>query len=213
MRQFGPVVEAVDEGEKVGGVKKEAPQIQAKARDRCDRQFLFNLGDGLFLNAVHVVPKALAGQLGTLDAEQARQNGLVIPFTHFGLATRGDTPVEAGDQEVLAHGRSLVPAFGDMSVDGGYDVELLGYVEGRNQGAELADDDVVGLRIGKAPDQLLTRADVFCPNDLRLAVDALTLPQIVVGPAADDLLGEARHDVRSYTISHLLSRCCVAITA
>src|SRR6266542_1737788 len=133
-------------------VASKAPEIQAKARDRCGRQFLFNLGDGLFLNAIHVVPKALAGQLGALDPEQARQHGLVIPFTHFGFATRGDAPVEAGDQEVLAHGRSVVAPFRDMSIDGGYDIELLGYVEGRNQSAEFADDDVVGLRIGKAPD-------------------------------------------------------------
>jgi hypothetical protein len=47
------------------------------------RQFLLNPGDELFLNAVHVVPKALAGQLRALDAEQARQNSLVWVLVGF----------------------------------------------------------------------------------------------------------------------------------
>ena len=45
--QRGALVEAVDEGEEVGGVKQQTPQIQAEPRDGRARQILFDRGDVL----------------------------------------------------------------------------------------------------------------------------------------------------------------------
>jgi len=189
LREVYPVVETVDEGEEVCGVKKETPQIQAEVGNRCGGNVSFNLADGLFVDAIHVVPKALATQLRALDPEEAGQDGVVIPCSDLRLAVREDAPVEASDQEVFAHGWSLGSPLGDMSVDRGHGIELLGYVEGGDQGAKFTDDDLLGLRSREATDQLLRGADVFLPDDLRLAVNALALPEVVVGSTADHLLG------------------------
>jgi len=193
LRELWSVVETVDKGEKVCGVKKQAPQVETKARDRSGRDFPLDMDDGVFVDTVHVVPKPLTGQLRDLGAQQARQNGLLIPFTDLGLAAWSDTPIEAGDKQVLPHGRALSAALGDMAVDGGSDIELLSHVEGGNQRTKFTDHTLLGLRVGESKDQLLGGADVFLPHDLRLAVDALTLAQVVVRPAADELFNEARH--------------------
>jgi len=53
-------------------------------------------------------------------------------------------------------------------------------------------------RYNEAVQEALRRAEVDGGDDLGLAVHALGLAQVVVGSAADDLLGEAGHRRRSY---------------
>ena len=67
----------------------------------------------------------------------------------------------------------------------------------------------MGLRVGESKDQLLGGADVFLPDDFRLAVDALTLAQVVVRPAADDFFNEARQYLGHTINPDGLSRTCI----
>ena len=69
LRQLGSAVEAVEEGEEVGGVKQEAPQVQAETRDGQARKILFDSGDLFRRNALHVVPEALARQLSGREGQ------------------------------------------------------------------------------------------------------------------------------------------------
>ena len=189
----GPVVETVDEGKKVSGIKEQASQIETKPGDRGGGDLLFDGDDSLFINPFHIIPKSLAAQLRGLDADQAREDGLLIPVTDLGLTSRGDTAVEGGDEEVLTHRGALGAAFGDMAVNGSGDIELLGHVEGGGQGAEFADNRFLGIRVGESEDQLLRGADVFLPDDLGFAVDASALAEVVIGVTADEFFGEAGH--------------------
>jgi hypothetical protein len=80
-----------------------------------------------------------------------------------------------------------------MAVNSSDDVELLGYVEGGDQGAKLPDDGLLRIWPGESEDQLLRVTDVFLPDDLGFTVDASTLTEVVIGFTADELFSEAGH--------------------
>jgi len=189
----GPVVEAVDEGKKVSGIKEQASQIETKAGDRGGGDLLFDGDNSLLINPLHIVPKSLAAQLRGLDADQAGEDGFLIPVTDLGLTSRGDTAVEGSDEEVLTDRGALGAAFRDMAVNGSGNMELLSHVEGGYQGAKFADDRFLGIRAGESEDQLLRGTDVFLPDDLGFAVDASALAEVVIGVTADEFFGEAGH--------------------
>jgi len=191
----GPVVETVDERKKVRGIKEHTPQIQTKAGDSSGRDFLFDGNDRLFINPFHIVPKSLAAQLRGLDPDQTREDGSLVPVSHLGLASRGDTAVEGSDEEILPNRVTLGAAFGDMAVNRRDDIELLSHMEGGHQGAELADDGVLGMRVGESQGQLLRGTDVFLPADFGFAVNASALPEIVIRFTADEFFGKACHQL------------------
>jgi len=191
--ECGPVVEGVDEGEKVGGIKDQTTQIEAKARDGGGSALPFDEYDGLGVDPLHVVPKPLAAQLRSLDADQSGKDSLLIPVADLGLASGGNTAVEGSQEEVLPYGGTLGAAFGDMAVNGGDDIELLGHVEGGGHRAKFSDDGFLGIGTGESEDQLLGGADVFLPDDLGFAVDASAFAQVVIGSPADEFLSEASH--------------------
>jgi len=193
LRKPCPAVEAVNEGKKVGGIKKQAPQIEAKARDGRGGDLPFDIHDGLFVDPLHVIPKPLATELRSLDADQPWEDGFLIPISDLGFASGGNTAVEGSDQEVLTDCGTLSPTFGYMAVNSSDDVELLGYVEGSDQGAKLPDDGLLRIWAGESEDQLLGVTDVFLPDDLGFTVDASTLTEVVIGFTADEFFSEAGH--------------------
>jgi len=189
----GPVVETVDEGKKVRGIKEQASQIETKAGDRGGGDLLFGGDNSLFINPLHIIPKSLAAQLRGLDADQAREDGLLIPVTDLGLTSRGDTAVEGSDEEVLTHRGALGASFGDMAINGRDDIELLSHVENGDDGAEFPDDRFLRIRVGESEYQLLRRTDVLLPDDLRFAIDASALAEVVIGITSNEFFGEAGH--------------------
>lgn len=193
LRKPCPAVEGVDEGKKVGGIKKQASQIEVKVRDSRGGELLFDRHDGLFVDPLHVIPKPLATQLRSLDANQPREDGSLIPVTDLCLASGGDTAVQGGDQEVLTDCGTLSGAFGDMAVNRCNEVELLGYVEGGDQGPKLPDDGLLRIWVGESEDQLLGVTDIFLPDDFGFTVDASTLTEVIIGFPADELFSEAGH--------------------
>lgn len=196
----GPVVEAVDERKKVRGVKEQTPQIETKSRDGSGRNFLFDGNDRLIINPFHIVPKSLAAQLRGLDPDKTREDGSLVPVTDLGLTSRGDTAIEGSDKEVLPNRGALGAAFGDIAVNRRDDIELLSHMEGGHQGAELADDGFLGMRVGESQGQLLRGTDVFLPDDFGFAVDASAFSEIVIRFAADEFFGKASHQL-GHTIS------------
>lgn len=127
--QFRSIVEAVDEGEEVGSIEKQASQIQAEVRHCGCGDLLLDLADRQLVDPIHVVPEPLAGQLRTLDAKQAGKHGLIVPFAGFRLAAGRHATVEAGHQEIFTDRRPLAPLLGSIAVEKGYNLELAGNIE------------------------------------------------------------------------------------
>ncbi len=63
----GLVVEGVDEGQEVGGVEEHLAQVDLEVADQGGDEVAFDGLDGVGGDAVHVVPKALAGELGGFE--------------------------------------------------------------------------------------------------------------------------------------------------
>jgi len=187
------VVKAVDEGKEIGGIKEQASQIEAKARDGGGGDLLLNGSDSLFVDPIHIIPKPLTTQLRGLDTDQAREDRFFIPLSDLGLASGGDTAIEGSHEEVLTDRGALSASFGDMAINGRDDIELLSHVESGDDGAEFPDDPFLGSRLGESEDQLLRRADVLLPDDLGFAVDPSALAEVVIGVSADELFSEAGH--------------------
>jgi hypothetical protein len=109
-----------------------------------------------------------------------------------------DGAIEGGEEEILADGESLV-AFGEVAVDQGDQVDLLGQIEKGRDIAKSRNIDGLGLGslvvvlLGSGGDEGLRGAEIEGPDDLRLAVDALALAGVVVGMAVNDLCREASH--------------------
>ncbi len=107
--------------------------------------------DGVGGDAVHVVPKALAGELGGFEREQAVEDGALELGGDGGFGAGVEAAVEDGDEQVGADGGAWA-ALGDVAVD------VVGATE-----VDLADDfglavDALGLAgvvVGVAADDLL----------------------------------------------------------
>jgi hypothetical protein len=191
--QLGARIEAVDAGEEVGGIEQQAAQVEAEAGDGGGTQVVLDPPDRLLVQAVHVVPEALAGELRGPQAYKTGQHGRLVPCADARLAARGDAPIEDGHEQVLAHGRSPRALLGHVAVDRRSQIKLLGQIETGGGGAELANDGLVGCGVGEPANELRGRAEVLLTDNRRFAVYPLAFAEVVVGPAADDLLGEARH--------------------
>ena len=91
--------------------------------------------------------------------------------------------------------------FRHMSVDVLDDAEPLCQVIQGSNGAELNDEGLFWFgqqfsrfgRLSHGPDDIFRTAQVLLPDDLGFAVDALALPGIIIGLAADHFLGDTRH--------------------
>jgi len=141
------------------------------------------------VDPIHIVPEALTGKLRTLNPKQAWKHGLVVPFAGFCFAARRHATVEAGHQKILADGRPLISLLGDMLVNNGNDLKLLGNIKGSGRSTEFAHDNFLWLWARESESQLLGRADVFLPNDLGFAVNAAAFTQVIVGSSFDEFPG------------------------
>jgi hypothetical protein len=92
-----------------------------------------------------------------------------------------------------------------MPIHGGEQIDGLSHIPHGSGSAEFIDSDLGRFGAHQAIQDALRRAEVDGRNNLWLAVDTLAFAQVVVGFAANDLLGEARHSVRSY---HTLQLVC-----
>ena len=155
-------------------------------------------------NAVHVVPEALAGELGRAQGEQARKDGGVEPAGEGDLGAGGDTAVEDSGEQVGAD-RGAGSALGDVAVDELGQAETASEGEEGGAGTELADDGVLGLGGGVGSleffDDAVSAAEVGLRDDLGFAVDALTDAGVVVDVTADGFLDEAGHEL-GHTIAN-----------
>ena len=138
------LVETVDEGEEIGGVKEDPADVDLEAGDQVVGQVALDPLDGLGGNAGHVVPEALAGQLLGADIQEASQRGALEPAGHPDLAAGSDTPVHGGEEQVGADGGPGA-GLGDVAVDVVDQLQLLGEVIQGHDGAEVGDDGLAGL--------------------------------------------------------------------
>ena len=200
----GLVVEGVDEGEEVGGVEEHLAQVDLEVADQGGDEVAFDGLDGVGGDAVHVVPKALAGELGGFEREQAVEDGALEPGGDDGFGAGVEAAVEGGDEQVGADGGAWA-ALGDVAVDDSGELQAPGEVEEGGDGAEVADG---GLGSGggggelEFGDDVVGATEVDLADDFGLAVDALGLAGVVVGVAADDLLDEAGHEL-SHTLEQI----------
>jgi len=193
LRQIRTIVEAVNEGEEVRGVKQQASEIEAEPGDRRRRDLLLDIGDRHLAHPIHVVPKALAGQLRALQAKQPGQHGFVIPFADLRLAAWRHATIDTGNQEILPNRGSLVAQLGNMLVYNRHDLQLLGEVESGGRGTELTDDDFGGLGIGDPEGECLRSTDVLLPHNFGVSVNPSALTEVVIGSSLDEFLGQAWH--------------------
>ena len=138
-------------------------------------------------DAFHVVPKSLTGKLRQGQGQEARQDGLLIPVSHLSLTTGSDTAVEGGEEQVVADRGPLGTSLGDVTINGGNDLESLGDGEKGGRSAKFPE-----CKLGRFGTQEAVEDGLGCPqinggDDLGLTVHALALAQIVVGLAAQDL--------------------------
>ncbi len=199
--QRGALVEGVNVGEEVGGVEQHLAQVDAELAGHGGDEVAFDGLDRVGGDAVHVVPEALAGELGGADGEQSWEDGGVEPGCEGGLGAGGEAAVEDSCEQVGADGGAGA-ALGDVAVNVLGQAETAGEGEEGSAGTELAHDGLLGLGGGVGSleflDDAVGTAQVGLGDDLGLAVDALGDAGVVVGVPADDLLDEAGHSVRSY---------------
>lgn len=132
------------------------------------------------------------------------QGSFLVPIGDVGLATRGDAAVEGRDQDVLTDRGSLGTPFGQVPIEGGKQIDGLRDIPDGSGGAEFMDGDLGWFWAHQAIEDALRRAEVDGRNNLGLAIDAPAFAQVVVGFAANDLLSEAWHSVRSYYTQKLV---------
>ena len=123
--------------------------------------------DGVWGDAVHVVPEALAGQLGGLEGKQAVQDGALEPGGKGGLGAGIEAAVEDGDEQVGADGGAGA-ALGEVAVDDLGEAQAAGEVEEGGDGAEVTDG---GLGLGGGGGLLEFGDDVVGATEVDLADD------------------------------------------
>src|SRR6185503_13410634 len=198
LRKGGVKVETIDEGEEVGGIEEQAAQIEAELSHGSGADVAFNRADRRLVDAVHVVPEALARQLRRTQVQQTRQDGRIEPRPDAGLAPWRDAAVKQSHEQVLADRGPLRALLGHVVVDDADQVQPLGHGETGGRGTQFANDGLLrgGVRRRarrKAASKVFGGPEVLLPDNRGFAVDALALPEVVVGLAMDELLREARH--------------------
>ncbi len=208
--QRAPFVERIDKGEEVGGIEQDLADIQSELPDQVGGQIALDGNDGVWGEAVHLVPEALAGQLLRAEVQEATQRRALIPGGDLHLAARIEATIEGGDQQVVSDAGSAWPTSGgDVAVDVLDQAQASGQVEQGHDGAELGDDRLLGRGgegsrgLSQRGDDVVGAAEILLPDDLGLAVDAAAFACVVGGLPADGLLEEARH-----AIGHTATAAC-----
>ena len=154
-----------------------------------------------------MIPEALAAQKIARDREEPTQDGGLIPLGHCCLAGRCNAAVDRGKSYVGADADAL-GSFPGVAIDGRDQLELLCQVIQGGGCRKVGQDDLFGfgdLRRGShGRGDVFGLAKVLLPNDLRLAIDALTLAGIPIGVSADAFLVQAYGHGLGHTLSIFL---------
>ena len=86
-------------------------------------------GDSVLIDALHMVPKALAGKEFHGDRAEADERGASIPVGESALASGRGAAIDGGQKQILG-GRDSLVAFGQMTLENFQEAETLGHGPG-----------------------------------------------------------------------------------
>src|ERR1700721_2366710 len=181
LRQFGAIVEAVQKGEEIGGVKKQTIQFEAEAGNGILGQFLFDGGDLIAADPLHVVPESLTGELIGSQWQEACEHRLLIPGTDLRFACRRDTTVQGSQQKILTDRRALVTAFGYVAIHGSDHIQSLGDGVGCDRAAKFPYRDFFDLGTEEALLNALGRTEIDGADVFRFSFPRLSPTREVGG--------------------------------
>ena len=186
---------AIEEGIEVRAIEAQTAHINPKVLHELAAEVGLDLADGLLIDGVHGVPEALGTKLLARKGEPAPQGGLLIPVSHLGLAVRTGQAVQSDEQQILTDTRALL-SLGNVPVDEGDELKLLGQSPGRSEEAELLDARFEGLTglLLQAGEERVGSAEVGQDDLAGFSVDALGGDDLPIAVTVDDFGGEASHD-------------------
>ena len=122
---------------------------------------------------------------------------MAIPVGELQFAGGGNGAVDGGQEQVLADGDALAALGGKDGIEQLDQIQTLRDIE---QGSDVGESSHLGFeRLGwmlgalGGSHEVVDFAEIDLADDLRLAVDALAITGVVIGVAADQFGGEARH--------------------
>ena len=196
LRQLAGWVEGIDKGKEIGGVVGQAMQVEVEFAQQVGHEVGLDAGDGVLIGALHMVPKALAGEEFHGDGAEADERGARIPVGEGALALRRGAAIDGGQEQIL-RGRDSLMAFGQMTVGDFQEVETLGHGPGGGDAAKRKGVDFSryhrGTLLIDGRDDLFGRAQAFLQGQAGLALDALRGDGVIVGMALDLATGNGRH--------------------
>jgi hypothetical protein len=153
-------------------------------------------GDGVLIEALHMIPKALARKQLPGDGAEADERGAGIPVGEGTLAFGRGAAIDGGQDQILCGGDALV-AFGQMTVEDFQQAETLGHGPGGGDAAKRKGVDFSRFHWGAllldGGHDFFGRAQAFLQGQAGFAVDALRGDGVVVGMALDLASGDGRH--------------------
>src|SRR5262245_24421390 len=200
--QGTPLVKRIDERKEIGGIEQDLVDIHSELANQVGGEIAFDGDDGVWGNAVHLVPEALTGQLFGTEIQEASQRRALVPGRDLDLAARIEAAIEGGDEQVMADAGAAWPTSGgDVTVDELDQAEALGQIVQGDRRPEFGDHRLLGgradrgRRSSQSGDDLVGAAKVLLPDDLGPAVDSTAFARVVVGLTVDSFLDEAGHTV------------------
>lgn len=188
----------VDGGEEIGAVVNQGAEIELKPLNEALGDLLFTGEDVFGGDQIHMVPEVLGRQSRRIGGQQAGQGGLPVPVVELQFTGGRDGAVDGGQQQILPEGEALVALGGENGIQQRDEIQALSDVE---EGGDISKSghlsfEWLGWQVGpfRGGDDVVDLAEVDLPDDLGFAVDALAIAGVVIGVAADEFGGEARHD-------------------
>ena len=188
----------VDERREVGRVVDQRAQFDSVAIDAATDDLALSRGDHLIADHVHRVPEPLRAQRASLGWQQPHQRGALMPVAELTLGARLARPVDRRQCDHLPDRQS--PA---ASADGTHcpvdrpgHLELPTEPERRRDRAEAARNHRLRLGVpSQALLEILRATQIHLAHNLHPTLHPRGLTQVVVRPAVDHLLRQARHDL------------------
>ena len=140
-------------GVEIGGVVGQRLNLERFAAHHFAHQILFDDGEGLGGQDLHLIPEVLAGEGGGGEVHEVGEESGVGPLGEGAFAARGAGPGEAGGDDGFADGQAIADlnvGGGQSGIDAGGEVEFDGQtVEGGDgsgaDGGELKGDRMLLL--------------------------------------------------------------------
>lgn len=203
------VIEGIDEGKKVGGVVREAAEVQTEFGQQMFRQIGFNTLNSVGINSLHVVPETLAGQQLGWRRTESCQRGAGIPLGKGALAFGCRAAIDGCQGEVLTDGKPLF-SFGQMLIDDLHETQALGHRPSSGHSTEAEHSNLLGF-YGSAMefdgrDDVVGRAEVFLHRQARFAIDAPGLNSVVISMPLDRAASNGRHELYNTLLSQIVNK-------